>query len=85
MVEPISFSEPVCSDPDDNKFLEAALAADANYIVSGDTALLNLKSHVAIRALFPGQDLVDSRQHERGSFRVERRRNNKPSVNLQAR
>ena len=41
MVEPVSFSEPVCSDPDDDKFLEAALAAGASYVVSGDTALLN--------------------------------------------
>jgi predicted nucleic acid-binding protein len=27
MVDPVSFAETVCSDPDDDKFLEAALAA----------------------------------------------------------
>jgi hypothetical protein len=31
MVEPVSFTEPVCSDPDDDKFLEAALAVHAGY------------------------------------------------------
>jgi predicted nucleic acid-binding protein len=40
MVEPVSFADPVCGDPDDEKFLEAALAAHASYIVSGDGALL---------------------------------------------
>jgi len=35
MVEPVSFVGTVCSDPDDDKFLEAALAADADYVVSG--------------------------------------------------
>ena len=39
MVEPVSFSEPVCSDPDDDKFREATVAAHANYVVSGDAAL----------------------------------------------
>jgi len=30
------------NDPADNKFIEAALAADADYIISGDRHLLNL-------------------------------------------
>lgn len=45
IVKPVPFSEPVCSDPDDDKFLEAAIAAGADYIVSGDKALLNVKFH----------------------------------------
>jgi len=45
MIEPVSFSKPVCNDPDDDKFLEAALAADADYVVTGDAALLNVKHH----------------------------------------
>ncbi len=32
------------ADPTDNKFLEAALAGQADYIVSGDSHLLELKS-----------------------------------------
>jgi len=35
MVDPIRFAKTVCSDPDDDKFLEAAVAAGADYIVSG--------------------------------------------------
>ena len=45
IVKPVSFPEPVCSDPDDDEFLEAAIAAGADYVVSGDKALLNLKSY----------------------------------------
>ena len=57
MVEPVSFSEPVCSDPDDDKFLEAAIAAGADYVVSGDTALLNLKSHHGVEIIRPSRFL----------------------------
>lgn len=57
MVEPVSFTRTVCSDPDDDKFLEAALAADADYVVSGDAALLSLKNHRGIRIVRPAQFL----------------------------
>lgn len=33
---------PVCRDPDDDRILAAALAADADYIVTGDADLLAL-------------------------------------------
>jgi putative PIN family toxin of toxin-antitoxin system len=33
---------PACRDPDDQKFLEAALAAQADYLVTKDQALLEL-------------------------------------------
>jgi uncharacterized protein len=57
MVEPVSFAKPVCSDPDDDKFLEAAIAASADYVVSGDKALLNLKSHFGIEIVRPARFL----------------------------
>jgi putative PIN family toxin of toxin-antitoxin system len=57
IIEPVSFSRKVCSDPDDDKFLEAALAADADYVVSGDAALLSLKNHHGIRIVRPAQFL----------------------------
>lgn len=57
LVEPISFSEPVCSDPHDDKFLEAAVAASANYVVSGDRALLNIKSHHRVEIVRPARFL----------------------------
>ena len=57
VVEPVSLAGTVCSDPDDDKFLEAALAADADYVVSGDAALLRLKNHHRIQIVRPAQFL----------------------------
>jgi predicted nucleic acid-binding protein len=57
MVQPVSFAEPVCSDPDDDKFLEAAIAAAAGYVVSGDTALLNVRSHHGVEIVRPSRFL----------------------------
>jgi len=57
MVEPISFARQVCSDPDDDKFLEAAIAGDADYVVSGDSALLNVKTHHRTQIIQPAQFL----------------------------
>jgi predicted nucleic acid-binding protein len=38
----------VKADPSDNKFLECAVAAGADVIVSGDKHLLRLKQHAGI-------------------------------------
>ena len=40
---------PVCLDPDDQKFLEAALAAGAEFLVTKDKALLKLAPRPALR------------------------------------
>lgn len=53
MVEPVSFAKTVCDDPDDDKFLEAALAANADYVVSGDAALLSVKNYHRIQIVRP--------------------------------
>ena len=57
IVKPVPFSEPVCSDPDDDKFLEAAIAAGADYIVSGDKAILNVKFHHEVEVVRPSRFL----------------------------
>jgi len=57
MVKPISFAKPVCSDPDDDKFLEAAVAANADYVVSGDAALLRVRGHRGIGIVKPAEFL----------------------------
>ena len=52
MVNPVRFVKPVCTDPNDDQFLEAAITAKARYIVSGDKALLavgSLKGSAVIR------------------------------------
>ena len=38
-------SKPVCSDPEDDKFLARTVASSAKYIVSGDKQLLKVSSH----------------------------------------
>lgn len=42
-----------CRDPDDNRVLECAAAADAEYIVSGDQDLLSLHPFRGIQILSP--------------------------------
>lgn len=39
------------NDPSDNKFLEAALAGQAIYVVSGDKHLLELGSYQGVRMI----------------------------------
>lgn len=56
-VEPVAFKNKVCTDGDDDKFLEAAVAARANYVVSGDAALLRLKAHEGIQVVKPAEFL----------------------------
>jgi putative PIN family toxin of toxin-antitoxin system len=51
IVEPISFTEQICDDPDDDKFLEAAIGAQANYVVTGDAALLRVEKYDGIKIL----------------------------------
>ena len=57
MVEPIHFVKTLCNDPDDDKFLEAAAAAGADYVVSGDAALLKVKNYRRIEIVRPAQFL----------------------------
>ncbi len=52
-----NFSQPICEDPDDDKFLACALAAQANFIVSGDKHLLKLHPFENIPILKPRQFL----------------------------
>ena len=41
----------ICRDPDDDKFIDCALSASCDYIVSGDKDLLVLKSYENIKIL----------------------------------
>jgi putative PIN family toxin of toxin-antitoxin system len=53
MVTPVLFVRSVCTDPDDDKFLEAGVAASADYVVSGDVALLKVKEHHGVKVVKP--------------------------------
>jgi uncharacterized protein len=63
LVEPKSFSKPVCRDADDDVVLATALAAKAEAIVTGDADLLVLKEFQGIKILSPRQfvELLDTK------------------------
>jgi len=44
----------ICRDPDDYRILSCALSAKADYLVTGDNDLLELKKFHGIRILTPG-------------------------------
>ena len=43
----------ICEDPDDDKFIECAIAGKCDIIVSGDKHLLNLAGYKSIKILRP--------------------------------
>jgi len=48
---PVALAEPVSADPDDDKFIECALAASADYVVTRDRHLLRLEKPFGINVL----------------------------------
>ena len=64
IVNPDIELEVVQRDPDDNRVLEAAVAGEADYIVSGDRDLLDLGEYGGIRILRPAEfvALLESQQ-----------------------
>jgi len=52
-------------DPEDDKFLAAAVEAQADYVVSGDKDLLDLKAYKGARIVTPAQFLTILRPEER--------------------
>ncbi len=57
----------VNSDPDDNKFIECAVALDCKIIISGDKHLKDLKKYVDIKIMSP-REFIDF--FNRGDFMV---------------
>lgn len=53
-------------DPEDDKFLAAAVEARADYVVTGDKDLLDLKAYKVVRIITPAQFLRILRGKERG-------------------
>jgi len=48
----------ICADPDDNKFIECAIAGNSKLIISGDKHLLNITGYQGISVLKP-RDFID--------------------------
>lgn len=51
--------EPVCEDPDDDKFLACAIAGSASVVVSGDKQLLKISGFQNVEILTP-RNFVDA-------------------------
>jgi putative PIN family toxin of toxin-antitoxin system len=51
---------PVCEDPDDDKFLACAVAANVEVIVSGDKKLRAVSGYAGIRVVTPRQFVDES-------------------------
>jgi putative PIN family toxin of toxin-antitoxin system len=47
--------EPVCQDPEDDKFIACAVASGCKVIVSGDKHLLDVSGFGGIRVMRPGK------------------------------
>ena len=58
IVEPVKLAEQVCTDPNDDKFLAAALSGNVDCIVTGDAALLKTDGYKGIRVAKPSSFLL---------------------------
>lgn len=56
--KPAELKEPICEDPDDDKFFACALASGSKVIVSGDKHLLKVSGYERIEVLKP-REFVD--------------------------
>ncbi len=63
-LEPTEKLDIIKDDPDDNKFLECAFAASAEYIISGDEHLLSLKRFMDIKIVNPAEFVKLMRKNE---------------------
>jgi putative PIN family toxin of toxin-antitoxin system len=60
IVETESISVTVCEDPDDNMFLECAIASNSKIIVSGDKHLLQISGYQGIDVVKPREFIDDT-------------------------
>jgi uncharacterized protein len=55
--KPVKLKEPVCEDPDDDKFFACALASGCDVIISGDKHLLKVSGYQGVEVLKPREFL----------------------------
>jgi putative PIN family toxin of toxin-antitoxin system len=58
IVSPSSLEEPICSDPDDDKFFTCAIEGRCSVIISGDKHLLDKSGYAGVSVQKP-RDFVD--------------------------
>ena len=59
LIDTQGFDVSVCDDPDDNKFMECAIASNSEIIISGNKHLLKVSGYQGITVLKP-REFVDS-------------------------
>ncbi len=59
LIDVEDFDLSVCDNPDDNKFIECAIASNSKIIISGDKHLLKVSGYQGITVLKP-REFVDS-------------------------
>ena len=57
MVEPKQKIDVIKEDPSDNKFVEAAIAGKAEYIITQDKNILKVKEYMGIKMVTPKEFL----------------------------
>ena len=67
LVLPPPLPEPVCADPDDDKFLACALASKTKFVVSGGKHLLDVSDYRGITIVRPGKFVNEYLTEEKGS------------------
>lgn len=55
MIEPEAIGKQICEDPEDDKFIAAAIGGEAETIISGDKHLLEVKGYSGIEILRPAE------------------------------
>ena len=55
IVEPEAIGKQICDDPDDDKFLTAAISGEAETIISGDKHLLDVNGYSGIEIIRPAE------------------------------
>lgn len=58
MVTDYTFEQPICEDPDDDKFLACAMLSKSHYLISGDKHLLKLGAFLDTAIITPRQFLT---------------------------
>ncbi|MFH1408420.1 MAG: putative toxin-antitoxin system toxin component, PIN family [Nanoarchaeota archaeon] len=62
-ITPLEYFHIINEDPDDNKFIDCAIASGAKYIISGDRQLLNIKQFRDIRICSPTEFVSEHLLH----------------------
>lgn len=55
MVEPEAIDKQICEDPDDDKFIAAAIGGDSGIVITGDKHLLDVNGYSGIEILGPAE------------------------------